>query len=104
MKLMADIEKINKGLESCSRTDGKYCGNCPYTNEGDCVSVMSKDVLALLKEQEAVEPIPFFTETGEESKNYVVCGHCKSINSIMPKATKQKYCHECGHPVLWECR
>ena len=57
-----------------------------------------------LKEQEAVEPIPFFTETGAESPNYVVCGHCKSIKAIMPKYTKQKYCHECGFPVLWECR
>lgn len=56
------------------------------------------------KEQEAVEPIPFFTETGEESQNYVICGHCKSIKAIMPKYTKQKYCHECGFPVLWEVR
>ena len=51
---MADIEKVIKGLNSCARTDGKYCGNCPYTNEGDCVAIMSQDVLALLKEQEAV--------------------------------------------------
>jgi len=57
-----------------------------------------------MKEQEAVEPIPFFTTTGEELKNYVGCGHCKSIKAIMPKYTKQKYCHECGFPVLWEGR
>lgn len=57
-----------------------------------------------LKEQEAVEPIPFFTETGAESPNYVICGHCKSIKAVMPKYTKQKYCHECGFPVLWEGR
>ena len=57
-----------------------------------------------LKEQEAVEPIPFYTETGEESPNYFICGHCKSIKAIMPKYTKQKYCHECGFPVLWEGR
>ena len=58
----------------------------------------------LLKEQEAAEPIPFFTSTGEKSNNYVICGNCKSIKAIMSKHTKQKYCHECGCPVLWEGR
>lgn len=60
------------------------------------------EILALLKEQDAVEPIPFFTETGAESPYYVICGHCKSIKSIMLKCTKQKYCHECGKAVKWE--
>ena len=49
---MPDREKVIKGLNSCARTDGKYCGHCPYTNEGDCVAIMSRDVLALLKEQQ----------------------------------------------------
>ena len=49
---MADREKVIKGLNACARTDGKYCGHCPYTNEGDCVAMLSRDVLALLKEQE----------------------------------------------------
>ena len=46
-----DREQVIKGLECCARTDGKYCGHCHYTNEGDCVAEMSKDVLAMLKEQ-----------------------------------------------------
>lgn len=110
---MADIEKVIKGLELCFHGQ-ECCGDieCPYYIEhlSDCCCLekcqenLKADALALLKEQEAIEPIPFFTTTGEESKNYVVCGHCKSINSIMPKDTKQKYCHECGRLVLWEGR
>lgn len=89
-----EIEKIND-----------YSKECPYNGcETGCVKTLAKDTLALLKEKEAVEPIPFFTETGAESPNYVICGHCKSIKAIMPKYTKQKYCHECGFPVLWEGR
>jgi len=79
------------------------CDACMPLHDGDnyCDIDMLCKILALLKEQEAVEPIPFFTETGAESPNYVICGHCKSIKAIMPKYTKQKYCHECGFPVLW---
>jgi len=47
------LDKIITGLNACARTDGKYCGACPYTDEGDCVAVMSRDVLELLKEHEA---------------------------------------------------
>lgn len=100
---MVDREKVIKALEKCSFRD---CPTCPYysPNDSRCIRELIYDALTLLKEQEAVKPIPFFTETGAESPNYVVCGHCKSIKAIMPKYTKQKYCHECGFPVLWECR
>ena len=93
-------EKVIKGLEVCvDREPGKYnCNECPYEIDGNwCEINLAKDALILLKEQDPVKPIPFF-----ESPNYVVCGHCKSIKAIMPKHTKQKYCHECGTPVLWE--
>ena len=110
---MSDRENVIKGLELCS--DALYCADpssrcsqCPYrtkdmtgTDERNCSDILMADALAMLKEQEAVEPIPFFTETGAESPNYVICGHCKSIKAIMPKYTKQKYCHECGFPVFW---
>ena len=96
----------------------KNCIDCPACNEYLMCAIpcngrgwgendvkdfsQSRPEWCPMKEQEAVEPIPAFTETGEELKKYVICGHCKSIKSIMPKATKQKYCYECGHPVLWE--
>lgn len=94
-KAVLALLKEQEAMKECLK---KKCVICPHCANCDV------DENGLLKEQEAVEPIPFFTETGEESKNYVICGHCKSINAIMPKVTKQKYCHECGHPVLWEGR
>ena len=102
------LDKAIKGLECCIESDKEVLcpEDCPYDDDGDCrcETLVKMDALALLKEREAVEPIPFFTETGAESPNYVICGHCKSIKAIMPKYTKQKYCHECGFPVLWEGR
>ncbi len=50
-----DREKVIKGLQCCSHTDGINCRYCPYDNkDDDCAALMAIDVLALLKEQEAV--------------------------------------------------
>lgn len=52
---MPDREKVIKGLEVCiDREPGKYdCYKCPYETDGnDCEINLSKDALALLKEQE----------------------------------------------------
>lgn len=52
---MPDREKVIKGLEVCiDRKPGKYtCNECPYEIDGNnCEVNMSKDALALLKEQE----------------------------------------------------
>jgi len=85
-------EKVIKGLNSCARTDGKYCGHCPYTNEGDCVAMMSQDAIALLKEQEAVKPNhnPF-------SPTDWFCGKCGMCISRF-----HDYCPSCGQAVKWE--
>ena len=55
---MADIEKVIKGLEHCN-CHKPLCRECPYItedmtdeNETQCFDVLSKDALALLKEQE----------------------------------------------------
>lgn len=99
---MIDIENTISNLETNIRwIENTECHQFPGWGN---VTMAMRDALELLKEREAVEPIPFFTETGAESPNYVVCGHCKSIKAIMPKHTKQKYCHECGFPVLWKGR
>ena len=53
--MMADIEKVIKGLEYCIADE--YCDECPYTD--DCFEIDDKpygekllrDVLELLKEQ-----------------------------------------------------
>jgi hypothetical protein len=93
-KITATLKVVVTGEfydDEASEETLRYCVEQDLEDAGFDVNV------ELLKEQEPVKPIPFF-----ESPNYVVCGHCKSIKAIMPKHTKQKYCHECGYPVLWE--
>ena len=54
-------------------------------------------IIDLLKEQEAVKPEKEHSGSGITWWN--VCGNCKT--AINPN---DKYCHECGCPVLWEGR
>ena len=51
---MADIEKVIKGLENC--TNEGFCADnhCLYENVDNCVDVLMRDALELLKEQEAI--------------------------------------------------
>lgn len=52
---MADIDKVIKGLEICvDRVPGTYrCNECPYEADGnDCEINLTKDAIALLKEQQ----------------------------------------------------
>lgn len=114
-------EEAQNAYRECEYTVGLYCGEKKLLRETITLLKEQEDTInelqnayeylqkqffevqdKLLKEQDAVEPIPFFTETGAESPYYVICGHCKSIKSIMLKCTKQKYCHECGKAVKWE--
>ena len=77
---MNDVEKVIKGLNACARTDGQYCGACPYTHEGDCVAVMSKDVLELLKSQSKKQVLSFNDGYAEgykdKDKEIVRCKDC----------------------------
>ena len=69
---MADIEKVIKGLEHCSTTDG----NCQWADHAECpyienckaekYSDLDRDALELLKELKAEN----------ERKPVIVCPHC----------------------------
>ena len=92
---MPDREKVIKGLHCCSHTDGVNCIYCPYDiSDTDCTALMAMDVLALLKEQEAVEPIPPTDES-----DLWKCGNC---NHQLFRCTHQRYCDMCGKKVKWE--
>lgn len=50
---MIDLEKVIKGLEHCSSSDG--CKGCPYSRIESghvCSVVCIRDAIALLKEQQ----------------------------------------------------
>lgn len=62
-----------------------------------------KEILALLKEQEAVKPI-----LGKTGRIWL-CGNCGSYvgfedNDPHDPNEYDKYCRECGRPVLWKGR
>ena len=69
---------------------------CPYGRENykpmnGCFWDLMSDALALLKEQEAVEPIP------PEKYGLYRCGNC--YNQLF--RCVDKYCSRCGKAVKW---
>ncbi len=104
---MTDRETVIAGLEHCI-TDEPCCGQkyitCPYTPQktGDdcCARAFAKDVLALLKEQEAVEPIL--------EQDSMVCGNCgheviwqRMIGDNVLADEQLDYCPKCGRRQMW---
>ena len=96
--MMIDCEKVIKGLNCCSGSD-PCANNCPYyDNCGknySCTSNLAKDALALLKEQETVEPEIYYV--GPDKHKFYRCPVCK-----MTWYYKGKYCLECGRLVKWD--
>ena len=91
-----DREKVINGLHCCSHTDGANCIYCPYDiRDTDCTSLMSMDVLELLKEQEAVEPIPYHRSDGTIFK--YECRQCRTKIFKM-----DLFCRHCGMKVKWD--
>ena len=100
---MIDREKVLKGLECCSQMTGNACRQCPYDEEcakmiGSGSAHLCSDALALLKEQEAVEPI-LKREGRNKYYNYYVCPCCDE-----EVVYDQNYCSECGAKFMWEGR
>lgn len=92
-----DREKVIRGLECCSSMNGYACAECPYSSE--CVSGeveyqvgtahLASDALALLKDQEAVEP-------KIDAFGHPYCPKCK----ILVYETWE-FCPHCGQAVKW---
>lgn len=94
---MPDREKVIKAYECCKNSYDRICEKCPY--EKDCCHdgipmFVIKKMVALLKEQEAVKPIPPTDESGLWK-----CGNC---NHQLFRCTHQRYCEMCGRAVKWE--
>ena len=93
---MTDKDKVIKSIECCLRPDNtNLCGECSYKDISyNCKHALIKDVYKLLKEQEAVEPIPPTDES-----DLWRCGNC---NHQLFRCTHQRYCEMCGRAVKWE--
>ena len=99
---MIDRRQVVYDIERCICHVPDACRDCshyPDKNGGPigCMEDLLSEALELLKEQEAVEPEKAFSSSGVTWWN--ICGNCKT--AINPN---DKFCHECGTPVLWEGR
>jgi len=106
---MTDRKKVIKRLEDCSSREVWKCSTCKWydENSGECFTKLAADALALLKEQEAVEPVK---EHEAVMNNTLVCGVCHTLvalwcvdrhGNITKFLFKAKYCPECGRRVKW---
>lgn len=115
-----DREKVIKGFECCHimvhdlGPDKTSCGICPYkdvqTEEQidlggiECIAVLHDDALALLKEQEAVEP--YMDYDGHDVWRCGNCGatifHIEHSQADEDWKNYAKFCRQCGKKVKWE--
>ena len=99
---MTDREKVVKGLRHCLHYNGS-CLDCPYDGP-NCQNDVLNDAVALLKEQEAVEPV-----LDKQTGRIWLCGKCGSYvgfedNDPHDPNEFDKYSRDCGTPVLWKGR
>lgn len=91
------IETLTKCLEHVEcpcETKG-----CYLADQHDCKHQLLGNVLELLKEQEAVEPITMQRMDGNFSffVPYYLCGNCRY--ELVGKDVM--FCHHCGRSVKW---
>ena len=103
---MIDREKVIKGLEYCiTHYNCKdEVSTCPYIDlceqlDDSTGGTLERDALALLKEQEPVEPKRTINSNGF---HYDYCGACDCILPVGRDFNRANYCPRCGRPVKWE--
>jgi hypothetical protein len=90
---MPDRENVIKGLENLKETI-RTATQYTFISGSICAMNMKRidNALALLKEQEAVEPYCVNTNYEQHWK----CGNCDYVLGV-----QDKYCRKCGRAVKW---
>mgnify|MGYP006908888999 CR=1 FL=1 len=102
MEHSIDREKVIAALHCRAYDDDFPCWECAYYKQDEKPVArcdyrgLMDDAIALLKEQEPVEP-RIQTSCSGNGAWWYICGMCNTV--IYPK---DKYCHECGQAVKWE--
>jgi hypothetical protein len=97
---MSDCEKVMSWLEGLAEPDWRECYSDSEVQE---TARQALDLIdELLKEQEAIKPV-----LDEQTGRIWLCGKCGSYvgfedNDPHDPNEYDKYCRECGRPVLWE--
>lgn len=101
--MMPDREKVLKGLACVAQKEAPTanpCAGCGYADRANfafCVRDIAADALALLKEQDAVEPYSMNAE-----RTYGICPKCGKIVFRYGNVEENHYCGICGQAVKWE--
>lgn len=105
---MIDREKVIKGLEWILADDrfgfGVNWETGEPRDEYEKAGKVITNTIALLKEQEAIRPVH-----DKKTGRVWLCGNCGSYVGFEDHDEDDpnefdKFCRECGHPVLWEGR
>lgn len=91
---MPDKEKVVDALERCEPYELCYDDSCPYYRETACLEKLRQDALALLKEQEAAEPVM-------KKGRWFTVPTCRKCGCFFTTGTKPNYCSNCGQAVKW---
>ena len=93
---LIDADALKASVPETSVDIFENCRNCKTLMDWEVKKLIDDaptiDALALLKEQEAVEPKKQIEET-----EWIVCGHCNG--HIIHK---WKFCPSCGRSVKWD--
>ena len=95
---MTDREKVIYDIERCICHVPDACRDYSHYGHGEVIGCMEElltDALALLKEQEAVEPISYHRSDGTIFKHE--CRKCRTKIFKM-----DLFCRHCGQAVKWE--
>lgn len=97
---MTDTETVVNGLNDIG---GFIAGRVGFEQARNFLRTID-DAIDLLKEQEAVKPV-----LDEQTGRIWLCGKCGTYvgfedNDPHDPNEFDKYCRECGRPVLWEGR
>ena len=100
---MPDIEKIISELNDLIYCEREYLAKI-WQTEPSWIERILNDAVSLLKKQEAVKPV-----LDKQTGRIWLCGKCGSYVGFEdndPHDTNEfdKYCRECGRPVLWDRR
>ena len=101
---MDKLEKVKKGLESCSGRGGE-CIYCPYDTDEedeDCRVNLDLDILGLLKEKQPLRPV-----WDNEPISGRVVWFCPNCNEAIDKFAFGRnlsitHCPYCGQALDWK--
>jgi hypothetical protein len=89
---MSNRENVIRAVDSCF---DYWLDQHRYLRQLELEHVRQRkaEAIALLKEQEAVEP----TRVNTNYEQHWNCGNCNAVISV-----QDKYCHECGKRIEWK--